>query len=180
MVSLNHAFCGHEILFLPLKEELRLQIVWGQNLTPITKQRINWWIEEGSRWETSYFFSGVLSLLHGGQICCIIYIIHVIDIYYYGGVLALGSVLTSLSCLMIKRSLVWFQNLLWIPCNCVIENYCKVWTGCFYFSLSFVHHLPRSVVGGGPCFLMIIGQGRPLIMPMFLYMIHRNFLHYRR
>ena len=66
----------------------------------------------------------------------------------------------------------WFCRgifLWWIT----ILSYIK--TGKICVLMSFVHVLPCVVFGGGPCILVITGQGCPPVVSVFLYLIYRNF-----
>ena len=47
-------------------------------------------------------------------------------------------------------------------------------------SVPFVHVLSCSVFGIDPCIIVMTGQVRPLnFFYIFIYVVHRNFLHYR-
>jgi hypothetical protein len=52
---------------------------------------------------------------------------------------------------------------------------------CFYVSVFFVHVLSCIVFIRGPCHLLAKDQGGRghLVVSVILYVVHRNFLHYR-
>ena len=74
---------------------------------------------------------------------------------------------------MAKKLQVRFTALPWIFLYLKIISR-REWTECFCISLSFVHDLSCDFFGGGPYIPLISAWGDPLVVSVFIYLIHRH------